>query len=399
MTGAIGATMAVATATITEHRRAGIPHQPSAWHNRGMLCAASRRRTARLATVVMCLVLGGCSSLRYYTHVAHGQASLLLHRRPIAKVIGDRATDPALAARLRLAAQARQFASAQLELPDNRSYTSYVELHRPYVAWNVFATPRWSVDALPQCFPIAGCVAYRGYFEKVRAQGRAEQLRAEGNDVWIGPVPAYSTLGWFADPVVSSMLRWDDDELAGTIFHELAHQRLYVKDDTAFNESFASFVERQGLREWRQARGLPPPDRRAQAMDRGFTELVLELRAQLQRLYGSTHDEAVLQRGKQAQIEAFRRRYAHWRDSHWPGDHRYDAWVDAPINNARLLPFGLYDRWTGAFAVLFARAERQWGAFYAAARSLADEPKAERDRALTTLEAGTDPVGPAVGSR
>ena len=184
------------------------------------------------------------------------------------------------------------------------------------------------------------------------------------------------------------MLRWDDDELAGTIFHELAHQKLYVKDDTAFNESFASFVEQQGLREWRKARELPPPDPRAQAMERGFTTLVLDLRERLGQLYASTRGAAALARGKQAQIEAFRRRYSRWRDTHWPGDHRYDAWVAAPINNARLLPFGLYDRWTGAFAVLFDRAGHQWGAFYAQARALADEPEAQRDRTLDALAGG-----------
>jgi predicted aminopeptidase len=348
-----------------------------------------------LLVLLACLPLGACGGLRYYAHVAHGQASLLAQRRPIAAVVNDPATPPQLAARLRLAAQARQFAATRLGLPDNRSYTSYVELHRPYVAWNVFATPRWSIEALPQCFPIAGCVAYRGYFTQARAQARADALAAQGDDVWIGPVPAYSTLGWFADPIVSSMLRWDDDQLAGTIFHELAHQQLYVKGDTAFNESFASFVEQEGLRQWRAARGLPPPDPRAQAMERGFTALMLDLRERLGRLYASGQDTAALARGKQAQIEAFRRRYAHWRDTQWPGDHRYDAWVAAPINNARLLPFGLYDRWTGAFEVLFERSERQWGAFYAAVRALAAQPPARRNRALAAL-AGSAGAMPAV---
>ncbi|MGN2252626.1 aminopeptidase [Frateuria sp. GZRe12] len=347
-----------------------------------------RGRSARLATVALCLMLGGCGSLRYYAHVAHGQASLLMHRRPIAKVVQDPATDPTLARRLRLATEARRFASAALSLPDNRSYTSYVDLHRPYVAWNVFATPPYSVDALPQCFPIAGCVAYRGYFDPALARDRASELKVQGEDVWIGPVPAYSTLGWFADPIVSSMLRWDDDELAGTIFHELAHQRLYVKGDTAFNESFASFVQQEGLREWRKARGLPPPDGRDQAMEEGFTALVLDLRERLKRLYASADDPATLARGKQAQVEAFRLRYAQWRDSRWHGDRRYDTWVEAPINNAKLLPFGLYDRWTGAFAVLFEHAERQWGAFYAAVGTLAEKPEPERTRELERLAGG-----------
>jgi len=352
-------------------------------------------RAARLTTVALCLLLAGCGSLRYYGHVAHGQAWLLMHRRPIAKVVSDPGSSPELARRLRLAAQARQFATKALGLPENRSYTSYVDLHRPYVAWNVFATPPYSVDAVPQCFPIAGCVAYRGYFEQARAQARAAELKAQGEDVWIGPVPAYSTLGWFADPIVSSMLRWDDDELAGTIFHELAHQRLYVKGDTAFNESFASFVEQEGLRQWRHARGLPPPDPRDQAMEQGFTALVLDLRGRLGKLYASTGDQATLARGKQAEIEAFRRRYGRWRDSRWSGDSRYDAWVAAPINNAKLLPFGLYDRWTGAFAVLFERAEREWGAFYAAAGALANKPEGERTRQLERLAAASKPAGRA----
>lgn len=343
------------------------------------------RVIANLTIVAFGLLLSACGSLRYYAHVAHGEGALLVHRRPIAQVIDDPATDPALAARLRLAEQARRFASGRLGLPDNRSYTSYVDLYRPYVAWNVFATPPWSVDALPQCFPIAGCVAYRGYFERDLAQARARQLRTQGADVWIGPVPAFSTLGWFADPIVSSMLHWDDDELAGMIFHELAHQLIYAKGDTAFNESFATFVQQQGLRQWRQARGLPPPDGRADAMEASFTTLVLDLRTRLQHFYASTRDPAALARGKAHEIAAFRQRYATWRDHQWPGDHRYDAWVAAPINNARLLPFGLYDRWTGAFAVLFERSERQWGAFYAAVRALAHEPQTARDRALAVL--------------
>jgi predicted aminopeptidase len=198
-------------------------------------------------------------------------------------------------------------------------------------------------------------------------------------------VPAYSTLGWFADPILSSMLRWDDDELDGTIFHELAHQLIYVKGDTAFNESFATFVQTEGLREWRQSRGLSPPDEHARAMGDGFTQQVLDLRARLQTLYASGVDEPAMEAGKQREIAAFRTRYAQWRDREWPNDHRYDAWVAMPINNARLLPFGLYDRWTPAFAVLFRRAGRRWPAFYASVRKLAREPETQRERTLQAL--------------
>ncbi|MDE2280533.1 MAG: aminopeptidase [Xanthomonadaceae bacterium] len=333
----------------------------------------------------MGLALCACSSLRYYAQAVHGQGELVLRRQPVRKLLRDPSTDPKLAARLSQALAAREFASRQLDLPDNRSYTTYVALPRPYVVWNVFATPRYSVQAVRHCFPIAGCVAYRGWFRKAAAEADAARMQRQGDDVWVGGVPAYSTLGWFADPILSSMLGWDDDELAGTIFHELAHQLIYAKGDTAFNESFATFVQTEGLREWRASRGLPPDDGRAQAMDDGFTRLVLDLRERLKALYASGADAEAMEAGKQREIAAFRRRYAAWRDAHFPGDHRYDAWVARPINNARLLPFGLYDQWTPAFAELFRESGGQWPAFYARVRALARESKAKRDTALQGL--------------
>ncbi|MFC5579749.1 aminopeptidase [Rhodanobacter terrae] len=333
----------------------------------------------------MGLVLCACSSLRYYVQAARGQGELIAHRRALDELVRDPATDPKLAARLQLARQARRFASRRLALPDNRSYIGYVELHRSYVVWNVFATPRYSVKAVPQCFPITGCVAYRGWFREADARADAARLQARGDDAWVGGVPAYSTLGWFADPILSSMLRWDDDELAGTIFHELAHQLIYVKGDTAFNESFATFVQAEGLREWRQSRGLPPQDDHVQKMDDGFTRLALDLRERLKALYASGVDEASMATGKRREIEAFRARYAQWRERNWPHDHRYDSWVAQPINNARLLPFGLYEQWTPAFAALFRQAERQWPAFYAGVRELARKPKALREKSLQAL--------------
>ncbi len=347
---------------------------------------------------MMSLLLCGCGSLRYYSQAVRGQAELLVHRRPISRLVNDPATDPKLAARLRLSQQARRFASQQLGLPDNRSYTGYVQLDRPYVVWNVFVAPRYSVEAVPQCFPIAGCVAYRGWFSEAAAKADAQQWRARGDDVWIGGVPAYSTLGWFADPILSSMLAWDDDELSSTIFHELAHQLIYVKGDTAFNESFATFVQNQGLREWRACRGLPAQDKRDRAMDDGFTRLVLGLRERLKLVYASGADAPAMEVAKQAEMVDFRRRYAQWRDRHWPGDHRYDRWVAKPINNARLLPFGLYDQWLPAFATLFDRAGAKWPAFYARVRALAREPKARREQALEALlPAPSAPASAAAG--
>lgn len=346
-----------------------------------------------IAVFAVSLLLSGCGSLRYYAQAARGQGALIVQRQALDKVIADPTTSPQLAARLRLAQQARMFASRHLGLPDNRSYTSYVSLNRPYVVWNVFATPRYSVEALPQCFPIAGCVAYRGWFSEAAANGDAERLRAAGDDVWIGGVPAYSTLGWFADSILSSMLHWDDDELDGTIFHELSHQLIYVKDDTAFNESFASFVQEEGLRQWRQSRGLPAQDGHAQAMDEAFTHRVLDLRTRLKAVYARGGGEATMEVQKQREIAAFRVRYAQWRERDWPNDHRYDAWVAAPINNARLLPFGLYQQWLPAFTASFEQAERSWPAFYARVRQLAREPRVARDATLQRLCHGACSAG------
>ncbi|MEP7042053.1 MAG: aminopeptidase [Dokdonella sp.] len=343
------------------------------------------------ALVGTLLALQGCASLRYYVHVAQGQASLLTRREAVAKVVADPRRDAVLRARLRQAQAARAFASDSLALPRNRSYTSYVDLKRPYVTWNVFATPEFAVEPLTHCFPFAGCVAYQGYFDRAQAERDAQHLAAQGNDTQIEGAVAYSTLGWFADPILSSMLRWSDDELDSTIFHELAHQQLYVKDDTAFNESYASFVQEQGLREWRSARGLPPADESERGRDDAFSALVLDLREHLRQAYAEDVSSVAEKRAvKEREIAAFRIRYAQLRDAAWSGDARYDAWVKAPINNASLLPFGLYDRWVPAFAQLFEQSHGGWPLFFAKVRDLAREPRQQRDDALSRLATQTD---------
>lgn len=344
-----------------------------------------------LMLVLLASLSTACADLRYLAHVAHGQLALAHAREPIERVIAAPSTDIRLAGRLRLAQDARRFASLHLGLPDNASYTSYVELHRPYVVWNVFAAPRHSVDAVLHCFPIAGCVPYRGYFDEATAKLGAERERAAGNDVHVGGVSAYSTLGWFADPILSSMLRWDDDELAGTIFHELSHQLVYVKDDTAFNESFASFVQREGLRQWRAARGLPPLDERREQRSDAFVHLVLDLRKRLRVLYASERSAAEMEAAKQQAFEDFRVRYRQWRDAtpHEPdaAERARDAFVATPLNNASLLPFGLYDQWVPAFTALFREAGGDWTKFHARVRVLAHESKARREVALLGLVA------------
>jgi predicted aminopeptidase len=339
----------------------------------------------RHVLVATLMLLAGCRSLGYYAHVTHGQAALLAERRSIDKVVADPKTSDVTRRRLTLAREARRFASTRLGLPDNRSYTYYVQLDRPWVAWNVFATPELSVSAVTHCFPVAGCVAYRGYFRKDLADREAARERASGHDVAIGEVPAYSTLGWFADPILSSMLRWDDDELAATIFHELAHQKIYVKNDSSFNESFATFVEREGLREWRLARNQPVPDEKGDILERSFTTQILALRDRLGAIYAQPWTDDAKRVAKAEEFEAFRGHYLAWRDGEAGGDHRYDRWMKRPLNNAALLPFGLYDTWVPSFAALFAQVDGDWPTFFARVNGLAKMAPMERTGELERL--------------
>jgi predicted aminopeptidase len=334
---------------------------------------------------VLFLFLNGCAGVSYYGQLASGQLQLLRAREPISRVIADSGRDQLLRAHLIQSQKARTFASQQLRLPDNQSYRLYADIGRPFVVWNVFATPEFSLTPQNHCFPIAGCVAYRGYYSQSAARGEAALQRLQGMDVSIGGVEAYSTLGWFNDPIISSMMAWGDERLATLIFHELAHQRFYVKDDTEFNESFATFVEQEGTRQWRAFRGLAP-DSGAQVQQRDqFIQLVLETRTRLERLYTLPLPADQMRQRKASEFERLRGEYRQLRDSRWAGDKRYDAWINAPMNNARLLPFGLYDQWVPAFAALFRQEGGDWVKFYAAVEQLGALPVGERKAALKAL--------------
>jgi len=335
-----------------------------------------------LALAGIASALAGCATVGYYAHLAAGEMAVLHARVPISQLIADPHVDPALRARLELALRARTFASNRLKLPRNKSYTTYADIHRPFVMWNVFATPALSLQPVEHCFLFAGCVAYQGFYHHDRAEALADKLKQEGDDVWIGGVQAYSTLGHFADPLLSTMDHWSDDEMIGTIFHELTHQQFYVKDDTAFNESFATFVQREGLRQWLADNHLPPPDPAQAERQKQFTELVLVTRKKLKSVYASDVADAA-KRERKAQIFAHMRRdYEHLRDGDWHGYNGYDHWFDTPINNAKLLPFGLYDRGVPAFAALFKLCDSDWTRFYAAVRKIGNEPAAQRDAFL-----------------
>ncbi|MBO1541803.1 aminopeptidase [Pseudomonas sp. OA65] len=334
---------------------------------------------------LLLLLLNGCASAGYYSQLVGGQLRLLQAREPIDQIIADPARDTQLKTHLAQAREARAFASNHLHLPDNRSYRLYADIGRPFVVWNVFATPEFSLAPRNHCFPIAGCVAYRGYYSQGAARGEAALQRLQGMDVAIGGVEAYSTLGWFNDPILSSMMHWGDERLATLIFHELAHQRFYVQDDTEFNESFATFVEQEGTRQWRASRGLAPDNGKQVRQRDQFIQLILDTRQRLEKLYTLPLPAEQMRQRKTAEFERLRADYVEMRDSQWAGDKRYDAWVYAPLNNARLLPFGLYDQWVPAFAALFKQKNGDWVGFYTAVEQLGKLPIDERKAALRVL--------------
>jgi len=323
----------------------------------------------------------------YYVDMAEGHIDLMSARQPIDQLLADPATDPQLKERLRQVLVARRWAVTQLQLPDNGSYTGYADLGRNYVVWNVFATPELSLEPREQCFLFAGCLAYQGFYAEDDAGERAAEFSERGDDVYVGGVAAYSTLGWFDDPVLNTMMQWSDATLIGTVFHELAHQQLYVKNDTRFNESYASFVEQQGLsdflREHPQARQTDPLawGRRTQ-----FVRLILASRQRLEDLYASPLPDAEKRQRKAEEFTRLQADYAHLRDGAWGGDTSYDEWFSkAPLNNARLLPFGLYDEDVPAFAALFEQNGRDWRRFHAAAEALSRLDEAERREKLAGL--------------
>ena len=354
-----------------------------------------RKFPTRILAVLATLPLAGCSTIGYYGQLARGEVDMLRARRPIARVLDDPAADAALKARLELAGQARAFASAQLGLPRNSSYTTYADLKRPYATWNVYAAPEFSVDALTRCYPLVGCLAYRGYFDRAGADAEAARLKAQGFDTWVGGSAAYSTLGWFADPILNTMLRWSDDELVATIFHELAHQQLFVRGDTEFNESFATFVQHEGLREWRAARGMSAPNDDEELRDEAFDRLVLAARERLRQVYALPLTPEAMRVRKRAEIERLRADYSALRDAQWHGAGAYDDWVQSDINNAKLLPFGLYQRWVPAFATVFDQQRGDWQQFFAAAAAIARDSVSDREKTLEQLSRGAPDAGAA----
>lgn len=345
----------------------------------------------RLIACLAALGLSGCGTL-YLAQAAAGQWHVMAARRPIARVVADPATPPPLRARLDQVVAAREFASRELALPDNASYRQYAAIDREYVVWNVIAAPEFSVAPREWCFPVAGCVAYRGYFSERRARDYALTLESRGYDVMVGGVVAYSTLGRFADPVLSSMLAWGDTQLAAVMFHELAHQVVYVPGDSAFNEAFAVTVEQAGLERWLTARGRAgalADWQRRRAAQAQVAALFAARRAALRRLYASGLDAPQMRvrkrqilRGLGTDLRALEKRTG------VPSG--YDRWLDAGLNNAYLASVATYFGCVPGFERLLRAEGGDLPRFYAAVKALAARPAAERDAAVCMAEGGEE---------
>jgi predicted aminopeptidase len=337
--------------------------------------AATFRAAAAVAAVA--LLCCGC----YLLESAEGQFALMSKREPIKDVIDNPTTPAALRTQLEAVTAIRNFASHDLRLPDNGSYRSYADVGRPYVVWNVVAAPEFSVDPKRWCFPVVGCVAYRGYFVEAYARRYADGLRAKSFDVAVDGVAAYSTLGHFDDPILNTMVGWNDVELASIIFHELTHQLLYVPDDASFNEALATTVEEEGVKRWLKQQGREQDLSAHLVQQSRYLEVIRLLtatRADLRNLYASGAPPETLREGKRQAFAALRESYAQLR-ARWGGQAPFQDWFTQDINNAHLASIATYYKCVPGFERELAAAGGDLPAFYRRVRELAKLDQRQRD--------------------
>ncbi|MGH8754272.1 MAG: aminopeptidase [Burkholderiales bacterium] len=336
------------------------------------------------AMVLLAPLLGGCANLGFYWQSVGGQIDIWKREQPIETLLSDQTTPPDLKRRLESALRMREFASRELDLPDNGSFRKYADLKRPYVLWNVFAAPEFSVKPREWCFVFAGCVSYRGYFSESEAERISEDQRSQGYDVFVAGVPAYSTLGWFDDPILNTFIYDPESEVAGLIFHELAHQVLYVKDDTTFNESFAVTVQREGVSRWLAKYGTSEQRATfviAQRRKQDFTLLVMKYRSRLDELYSSAISDSQKRKSKRQIFSDLQQEYTQLKAS-WGGFSGYDHWLPPETNNASLASVATYTQLVPAFQALLAKNDGNLTRFYQAVKEIAGLPKPERDARL-----------------
>ena len=342
-------------------------------------------RSLKLTIAVSQIIwLGSCANLPYYAQAVDGQMDILRRAQPISTIIADPDADQKLKRVLARVVLMREFASRELKLPDNQSYTSYADLKRPYAVWNVFAAHELSTELKKWCFVKAGCVSYRGFFSQADAESYAEELKNEGYDVFVGGVRAYSTLGWFNDPVLNTFIGYSEMELARLIFHELTHQVVYVPGDSAFNESFATVVEKEGVGRWLDSTGATSQravfDAR-QEREAIFIELVLNHRKRLEELFTSNLNDAEKRVAKARIFDELREEFSQLKTTRAEFS-SYDRWFAQQLNNALLATISTYTQLVPAFQVLLAQQNGDMSQFFAAVKEISKLPETERAAVL-----------------
>lgn len=336
----------------------------------------------------LCLYsLTGCSTVSYYSQVINGHYALIENEEDIEDILAEKRYSADVRQRLQRALEIRRFASEQLGLPDNDSYKTFVKLKHKYPVWNVIAAEPLSVKARQWCFLFVGCISYRGYFNEQDAKDMAAELHKQGYDVTVSPAAAYSTLGWFDDPLLSSMLYKEESHLAGIIFHELAHQKVYIDDDSSFNEAFATTVELEGVKRWMRVHGDTASIKRYRTYkqrQKEFNQLLITTREKLKRLYASEKTDAEKLQGKQAIIAAMKQDYQALKKS-WGGYSGYDNWMARDINNANLALVATYHELVPMFEAMLKQQDYDLKRFYAAVEKTGELPEEERDREFKLL--------------
>lgn len=341
--------------------------------------------------MLLAFLLGGCGTIGYYYQSAKGQLDMMSRARDIDEVLKDDDVAPAVRSRLERVAEIRRYASEELHLPDNDSYRSYADLERRYAIWNVFAAPELSVEPHVWCFPIVGCVVYRGYFEKADARQYALSLRERNLETYVAGVPAYSTLGWFDDPVLNTVLNYREPQLAGLIFHELAHQVAYAKGDSIFNESFATMVEIEGVERWLADQGRREDleaYRVRRHRDSRVADAILEHRDRLEEVYNADRSRAWKLRRKAAVIASLKERYRELIRG-WDGYRGYGRWFVEDLNNAHFVVVAAYHDKVRAFQALLARHDGDLASFYEEVVELSRGSAERRNEYLESLDPGT----------
>lgn len=349
----------------------------------------------RLLTHVLLVsaITGGltaCADLSYYLHSVNGHLSIINRSRDIEDVLADTTTNPELADRLKLVAKIRAFAVNELKLPESDSYTIYADLKRSYALKNLFAAPEFSIEPHRWCYPIVGCAGYRGYFDETRLNRYMKSLELKGFDVYVANVSAYSTLGWFDDPVLNTFIHWPQHRLAGMIFHELSHQQLYLDDDTAFNESFAVAVQQAGVMKWLQLNGSEgQANRYQQQLDNRHKviQLISEGRDELKALYNQDLDDIDKRRSKEIIIRALKDSY-HKLAGSFKVKEGFRAWFDGSINNAKLASVSTYHAQVPAFHRLLQAHDYNFRAFFNHVENIASLAKAERSACINDWGTG-----------